>query len=106
MVKHEWRLYCEMALQLCNKSPKRCAQAKLREGRSATRPREVWAMDFIHDQLFGARKIRCLTVVDICSRLSPVVDVRRIVTLLAYLKSPSRLKNLTSRQTTFRRAGQ
>jgi putative transposase len=39
------RLYCEMSLQLRNKSPKRKVKAKLREGReAATAKNEVWAM--------------------------------------------------------------
>ena len=50
-------------LQLRNKTPKRRAKAKLREGRSdAVRPNEVWAMDFVHDRLFDGRKIRALTI--------------------------------------------
>jgi hypothetical protein len=53
-----------MGLQLRNKSPKRRVKAKLREGRSdAVRPNDVWAMDFVHDQLATGRKLRILTVV-------------------------------------------
>src|SRR4029077_7065333 len=75
--KRVCRLYREMGLQLRNKSPKRRVMAKLREGRStATAPNQVWAMDFVHDQLFDGRKIRVLTVVDTFTRLSPAIDVR------------------------------
>ena len=76
--KRVYRLYCEEGLQLRNKVPKRKVSAKLREDRcSATAPNEVWAMDFMSDQLFDGRRIRILTVVDSFTRLSPVVDVRR-----------------------------
>ena len=52
-------------MQLRNKTPKRRAKAKLREDRKdAVRPNDVWAMDFVHDQLATGRKIRVLTVVD------------------------------------------
>jgi putative transposase len=75
--KRVWRLYREMGLQLRNKAPKRRVQAKLREGRSgALGPNDVWAMDFVHDQLFDGRKIRALTIVDTFTRLSPAIDVR------------------------------
>ncbi|GLQ35979.1 hypothetical protein GCM10007939_22630 [Amylibacter marinus] len=37
---------------------------------------DVWAMDFVHDQLATGRKLRILTVVDTYSRVSPVVDPR------------------------------
>ena len=71
------RLYCEMGLQLRNKTPKRRVKAKLREDRTdAIRPNDVWAMDFVHDQLATGRKLRVLTVVDTSSRMSPVIDPR------------------------------
>jgi putative transposase len=77
-VKRVCRLYREQGLQLRNKSPKRRVKAKLRDGRSpATEPNQVWAMDFVHDQLFDGRKIRVLTIVDTFTRLSPAIDVRQ-----------------------------
>jgi putative transposase len=75
--KRIYRLYKEMGLQLRNKVPKRRVKAKLRDDRKpADRVNETWAMDFVHDQLATGRKIRVLTVVDIFSRFSPVVDPR------------------------------
>ena len=53
-VKRVCRLYCEM-----------------REGRSdAAAPHQVWAMDFVHDQLFDGRILRVLTIVDTFARFS------------------------------------
>jgi putative transposase len=73
--KRIYRLYREMGLQLRNKTPKRRVKAKLREDRTvAMRCNEIWAMDFVHDQLATGRKLRVLTVVDLFSRFSPVVD--------------------------------
>ncbi len=75
--KRIYRLYKDLGFQLRNKTPKRRVKAKLREDRApATRPNDVWAMDFVHDQLATGRKIRVLTVVDTFSRFSPVVDPR------------------------------
>ena len=75
--KRIYRLYTEEGLQLRHKTPKRRVAAKLREDRSpAAAPNEVWAMDFLSDQLFNGRKIRILTIVDAFSRLSPAIDVR------------------------------
>ena len=63
------RLYREMGLQLRNKSPKRKVKAKLREGRSVPAgTNDVWALDFVHDQLYDGRKIRILTVIDAFTR--------------------------------------
>ncbi len=64
-VKRVCRLYREMGLQLRNKTPKRRVKAKLREGRRpAMRTNEIWAMDFVHDQLATGTKLRVLTIVD------------------------------------------
>ncbi len=75
--KKVYRLYRELGLQLRHKTPKRRVKAKLREDRApAIRPNDVWAMDFVHDQLATGRKLRILTVVDTFSRFSPVLDAR------------------------------
>jgi len=74
--KRTYKLYCELGLQLRNKTPKRRVKAKLRDDHPATRPSEVWAMDFLHDQLATGKKIRVLTVVDTFSRYVPVLDAR------------------------------
>ena len=76
-MKKTYRIYRELGLQLRNKTPKRRVKAKLREDRKeATELNETWAMDFVHDQLAMGRKIRVLTVVDIFSRYSPIIDPR------------------------------
>ena len=71
------RLYREMSLQLRNKSPKRKVKAKLREGREAPVARnDVCAMDFVHDQLFDATKVRLLTMLDTFTKFSPTIEPR------------------------------
>lgn len=75
--KRVYRLYREMGLQLRNKTPRRRVKAKLRDDRRpATRSNEIWAMDFVHDQLATGRKLRVLTIVDTFSRFSPATEVR------------------------------
>jgi putative transposase len=44
--------------------------------RAASTSNEIWAMDFVHDQLATGQKIRVLVVVDTFSRFSPVIDPR------------------------------
>lgn len=75
--KKTYRVYKELGMQLRNKTPKRRVKAKLREDREeAVYPNDVWAIDFVHDQLATGRKIRILTVVDTFSRYVPVLDAR------------------------------
>lgn len=76
-MKKTRRIYKELGLQLRNKTPKRRVKAKLREDRQeAIGPNDVWAMDFVHDQLAMGRKLRILTIVDTHSRFSPATDPR------------------------------
>lgn len=63
-IKRTYRIYRDLGLQLRNKTPKRRVKAKLREDRqTAIGPNDVWAMDFVHDQLATGKKLRVLTVV-------------------------------------------
>ena len=76
-IKKTRRIYKALGLQLRNKHPKRRVKAKLREDRQeAIRPNDIWAMDFVHDQLAAGKKLRILTIVDIHSRFSPATDPR------------------------------
>jgi putative transposase len=76
-IKKTRSIYNELGLQLRNKYPKRRVKAKLREDREkASGPNDVWALDFVHDQLAMGKKLRILTVVDTHSRFCPVVDPR------------------------------
>ena len=74
--KRVYRLYCELSLQMRQKKPKRCIQAKVREDRMIpTQKNDVWSMDFVSDALFAGKKLRILTVVDAFTRESPIVGV-------------------------------
>ena len=75
--KKTYRIYKELGIQLRNKTPKRRVNAKLRDDRAeAVGPNDVWAMDFVHDQLTTGRKIRVLTIVDTYSHYVPMLDTR------------------------------
>ena len=76
-IKKVRRIYNELGLQLRNKTPKRRVKAKLRKDRQeATGSHQVWAMDFVHDQLVTGRKMRILTIIDTFSRYVPTIDSR------------------------------
>lgn len=76
-VKKVYRIYKELGMQLRHKTPKRRVKAKVRDDRAvAVGPNDVWAMDFVHDQLATGKKLRVLTIVDTFSRYVPALDVR------------------------------
>ena len=67
--KRVHRLYTEEGLSIRTKLPRRKRACRYRQGRpGAETANEVWAMDFMSDQLFDGRPIRILTVVDIHTR--------------------------------------
>ena len=71
------RIYYALDLQLHNKHPKRRVTAKLREDpKEAVGPKDVRAMDFVHDQLAMSKKLRILTFVDTHSKLCPPAEPR------------------------------
>lgn len=58
------------------KSPKRRVSAKPREDREYIKEgNQVWAMDFMADQLFNGQRLRFLTIVDAYSKLCPAIGV-------------------------------
>jgi putative transposase len=71
-----YRLYREEGLGL-RKRPagKRRAAVHRRERLRPTGPNQVWAMDFVADQLSDGRRIRSLTIVDIFTRESLAIEV-------------------------------
>lgn len=73
--KKVYRLYREAQLHV---RPKR-RRKRAAEARVVLPPalalNERWGMDFIHDQCVDGRRFRCLTMVDECSRESPVIVV-------------------------------
>jgi putative transposase len=62
---------------VAQQASKASVKAKPRDDRQAAiSPNDVWAMDFVHDQLATGKKLRILTVVDTRSRYCPATDAR------------------------------
>jgi putative transposase len=82
------RLYRLEGLQMRLKPPRRRVMAKLRSDRSnATGANQVWAMDWMHDELFDGRRIWVLTIVDTWSRICPVMRVCRSATAMEVIEA-------------------
>jgi putative transposase len=71
-----YRLYKEEGLGLRKRPPgKRRAAVHRQERLRPTGPNQVWAMDFVADQLCDGRRLRSLTIVDIFTRESLAIEV-------------------------------
>ena len=68
------RLYREERLTLPRRPPRRYPAVRGLSPR-AVLPNECWAIDFIHDALATKRTLRCLTVIDEATRVSPLIAV-------------------------------
>ena len=77
MGKHlVYRLYREEGLTLRHRLPRRLKAVVVRAHRpQVTRPNEAWVLDFVADQLVNGYRFRALTVVDVCTRESLVIEV-------------------------------
>jgi putative transposase len=75
-----YRLYRQAGLAVRRRKRKRIGPF---EGKPLPRPTAVnlsWSMDFVSDGLCGGRKLRCLTIVDDCSRECPAIEVDTSIT--------------------------
>jgi len=76
--KHVQRLYRLAGLGLHRRRPRRRRAAVVRGPRiAATRPNQVWSVDFVHDRLADCRAIRLLTLIDTYTRECLALEVRR-----------------------------
>jgi len=91
--KRVYRLYRLEGLHVRTKRRKRFAASPRVEVPKATKPRQVWSMDFVSDHTVSGRRFRILTVVDRFSRRCPGVLVetsipgRRVAAFLDELAS-------------------
>lgn len=71
-----YRLYCQEALQLRGKLPKRRKMVVTRREKYVPRrTNQAWSMDFVSDQLTNGERFRALTIVDVFSREALAVHV-------------------------------
>jgi len=62
--KQVYRIYCELYLNLRIKPKRRIKREKPKPLAVATKPNQIWSMDFMHDNLADGRKYRLLNIID------------------------------------------
>lgn len=73
--KRLYRVYRELGLQVRKRKRKRLKRPPRGPMPLPTERNTVWAMDFVHDGLVDGRRLRALTIVDVCTRESPAIEV-------------------------------
>jgi putative transposase len=89
--KRTYRLYREAGLTVRRRKRKRIGMFERKPLPKPSAVNRSWSMDFVADGLCDGRKLRCLTIVDNCSRECPAIEVdtsitgRRVVAVLERL---------------------
>jgi len=78
--KKTYRLYREAGLAVRRRKRKRVGPFERRPLPRPTTTNESWSMDFVSDWLADGRRLRCLTIVDDCSRECPAIEVDTSIT--------------------------
>jgi putative transposase len=65
------RVYRKLGLQVRSRRRKKMKQVTRTPFTKAARPNEIWSFDFVSDRTETARSLKCLTIVDDCSKKSP-----------------------------------
>lgn len=73
--KRLYRVYRELGLQVRRRKRKRLKRVPRGPIPLPTERNDTWAMDFVHDGLVDGRRIRALTILDVCTRESPGIEV-------------------------------
>jgi putative transposase len=69
------RLYAQEGLALRRKRRSVKIVCERQPPEVPSRPNQHWSMDFIHDALGTGRPFRCLTLIDLTSRVVPAIEV-------------------------------
>lgn len=78
--KRVYRLYREAGLAVRRRKRKRIALFERKPLPKPTVANVSWSMDFVADGLIGGRRLRCLTIVDDCTRECLAIEVDTSIT--------------------------
>ena len=78
--KRAYRLYRDAGLAVRRRKRKRIGVFERKPLPKPTRANVSWSMDFVADGLIGGRRMRCLTIVDDCTRECLAIEVDTSIT--------------------------
>jgi putative transposase len=78
--KRVYRLYREAGLAVRRRKRKRIGAFERKPLPKPTAANVSWSMDFVADGLIGGRRLRCLTIVDDCTRECLAIEVDTSIT--------------------------
>ena len=85
------RLWRVAGLQLPRRRPRRRVASSRPRPLPAMGPNQVWAYDFVHDACANGQKLKCLTIIDECTRECLAIDVASSIRSLRVIEVLTRL---------------
>lgn len=89
--KRVHRVYCEMGLNIPNRTRKRLADRVPQPLDLAHEVNRCWALDFVHDALYCARTFRTLNVIDEANRKCLTIEVGTSIPSARLIRALDRL---------------
>ena len=74
------RVYKALSLQIKNRRRVKQLAVTRVPHQKATKPNEIWSFDFVSDRFENDRRLKCLTIVDDCTKKSPGLHVAYSIT--------------------------
>ena len=74
------RIYRKLGLQLKNRRRKKMLKVVRVKFEAAAKPNEIWSFDFVSDRTESDRKLKTLTIVDDCTKVTPGLHVNYSIT--------------------------
>lgn len=91
------RVYRKLGLQIKNRRRKKMAAVTRTKFAKAESPNEIWSFDFVSDRLESNRVLKCLTIVDDCSKRSPGILTAHSITSMDLTDFMDSLKKLPTK---------
>lgn len=91
------RIYQKLGLQLRKRKRSKLPKAVRVPFEKATKPNQIWSFNFVHDYVETDRRLKCLTIVDDCSKKSPGILAEYSITATDLIDFFEKLPNLPNR---------
>src|SRR5690349_12243875 len=92
--KRVWRVYRSMKLNLPRRTKKRLPKIGKQPLDAPTTANQIWALDFMHDTLYGGKTFRTLNVIDEVNREALAVEVDTSLPAARVIRVMEQLKEL------------
>lgn len=92
--KRVWRVYCAMKLNLPRRTKKRLPKIDPQPLDAPQTANQIWALDFMHDTLYGGKTFRTLNVIDESNREGLAIEIDTSLPAVRVIRALEQLKEV------------